>query len=285
MSKVLVAGCGYVGQALGSRLAKERHEVWGLLRHPENLPDEIQPFKADLSKPETLQKLPSDLEYLFYMASADQYDDTSYKEAYVDGLKNLLDVLTHQKQKPKRIFFISSTSVYAQTGGEWVDENSPTEPTHFSGKRLLEGENIIQQSPLPATVVRFGAIYGPGRTRLIESLRKGEAVCPKEKVYTNRIHRDDCARILTHLMKLKRPADLYIGVDNDPADLTTVLWWLASYMKVPLPPDKEMPEIATGRRGSNKRCKNDRLVDSGYFFLYNTFREGYAAILEEEKNR
>jgi nucleoside-diphosphate-sugar epimerase len=282
MANVLIAGCGYVGTALGTRLASEGHVVWGLRRRPDALPSSIRPFVADLTVPETLQALPPGLDFVFYTASADASDDDSYRAAYVDGLRNLLNALDGQRQPLRRVFFTSSTGVYAQSSGAWVDETSPTEPAEFSGIRVLEGERLLLGGLFPATVLRLGGIYGPGRTRLIDRVRRGLAVCTDgPPLYANRIHRDDCAGALHYLMNVDRPDQIYIGVDHEPVEQCEVLRWLAAQLGVS-PPGVEPPSGSEVRRHqSNKRCSNAKLVASGYVFRYSSFRDGYMALLDE----
>jgi len=281
MARVLIAGCGYTGIALGMQLASEQHTVWGLRRRPELLPAAIHPLKADLCDPGSLTLIPPKLDFVFYTAAAERTDDASYQAAYVTGIQNLLNHLSETHQQLRRIFFTSSTAVYAQTGGEWVDETSETEPREFSGRRLLEGEELLLRGPFTATVVRMAGIYGPGRTRLIDQVRRGEAgYQTDEPRYTNRIHQEDCAGVLQHLMRLSSPETLYLGTDKEPADQAEVLRWLAKRLGVP-PPCAES-RVPSGKESkSNKRCRNSRLVQSGYSFLYPTFREGYEAILAE----
>ncbi|RPJ26798.1 MAG: NAD-dependent epimerase/dehydratase family protein, partial [Planctomycetaceae bacterium] len=215
MANVLIAGCGYVGTALGVRLAGAGHTVWGLRRSAEGLPPGICLFVSDLSPPETLQTLPPALAAVFYTAAPNGVDDAAYRAIYVDGLRYVLEALVRQHQSPQRVLLTSSTAVYAQSGGEWVDETSPTEPQHFTGRRVLEGERMLLDGPFPATVLRLGGIYGPGRTSLIERVRQGLAACREgPPLYTNRIHRDDCAGALHHLMTLPQPDSHYIGVDH-----------------------------------------------------------------------
>ena len=280
MARILIAGCGYVGTALGVRLVTTGHTVWGLCRRTDALPQGIHPLAADLTTPQTLRGLPPGLEYVFYTAAPDGSSDAAYSAAYGDGLRTLLDTLTGQRQPIQRFFLTSSTAVYGQSAGEWVDETSPTAPTHFTGLRLLEGERLLLRGPFPATVLRLGGIYGPGRTRLIERMRQGAAVCQKgPPVYINRIHRDDSAGALQHLMGLPQPDSLYLGVDHEPADLCTVLRWLAAQLGAPPPRSEAAPDPDRQRRRSNKRASNARLVASGYRFRYPGFREGYAALL------
>ena len=280
---ILIAGCGYVGTALGVRLSAEGHGVWGLRRRPEGLPHGVRPLAADLSDAATLGSLPLDLDVVYYTAGAADNTEAAYKSAYVDGPRHLLEALERQGQRPRRVVFTSSTGVYAQCRGEWVDEDSPAEPSHFGGRQLLAGERLFLDSAFPATVLRLAGIYGPGRTRLIENLRKGDATYQENPPsYLNLIHRDDCVGSLRHLAALARPASLYIGVDYQPVDRGTLLRWLSGVLNT------RPPRLAAGAAGrrSNKRCRNARLLASGYPFQYPTFKHGYSAIVDaliEEK--
>ena len=192
--RALIAGCGDVGGALGRELAADGHQVFGLRRRVAALPEEITPYEADLGRPETLRDLPPALDYVVYAAAADETSEPAYRRAYVEGVDHLLAALGQQHQAPRRLLFTSSTGVYGQSDGSWVDEDSPTEPTRFTGELVLAGERRIAAGPWPATAVRFGGIYGPGRTRLIRRVQAGGLEVDRSRpLYTNRIHRDDCA--------------------------------------------------------------------------------------------
>lgn len=281
--RVLIAGCGYVGTALGVALAGAGHEVFGLRRRPAALPAEIHPVAADLARPETLRALPGGIERIFYTAAAGGGDEAAYRAAYLEGPRHLLEALADRPVR--RVLFTSSTGVYAQRDGEWVDEDSETAPGHFSGRLLLEGEGIFAASRIPSVVLRLGGIYGPGRTRLIDQVRTGRATIRRGgPIFTNRIHRDDCAGALAHLAFLPTPQPLYVGVDREPAEEGAVLRWLAARLGAPPPagagPEPEAEVEAEARRGrSNKRCRSDRLVRSGYRFRHPSFREGYESVL------
>lgn len=290
MLRILIAGCGDVGTTLGLRLAATGHTVWGLNRHPAHLPMGIQPVAADLTDPATLSVLPPALDSVIYSASAAGFTEAQYQAAYVAGVRNLIEALEQTGQQPQRMLFTSSTSVYAQHSGEWVDEDSPAEAAGFSGRCIRQGEQLLWDSPWPAIAVRFGGIYGPGRTRLIDSVREGSVTRPAgPPVYTNRIHRDDCARVLEHLLNLPDPARLYLAVDNDPAPLDEVLCWLAKQLGVPEPPLATQPALkpgaetrrdSTSRMRASKRCRNARLRSSGFAFRYPGYQEGYGAMLK-----
>ena len=282
MSEVLIAGCGYVGTALGKRLLVDGHRVWGLRRNVHLLPSRIQPIMADLSRPETLHALPSSLDYLFYVAAADETTEASYQTTYIEGIRNLLRSLEEQNIHPRRGFFTSSTAVYAQQEGEWIDEDSPAEPSHFTGARLLQAERLLRESIFPWTVARLSGIYGPGRTRLVEEVRQGRFTPTTSlKYYTNRIHQEDCAGVLRHLMGLHAPDGLYLGTDHEPARLCDIADWLVQELDLePILKTDPLP-APENRFRTNKRCSNARLVASGYRFRFPTFREGYSALLKK----
>lgn len=284
MSKksILIAGCGDLGTSLGSQLAGEGHTVYGLRRRPQPLPTPLNTLQADLSYPASLARLPQDVDTAYYLATPSSFDDAAYQAAYVDGLRNLLQALARQPQPIRRLVFVSSTTVYGQLEGEWVDESSPTEPNGFSGRRMLEAEHLALASGFDAVVVRFGGIYGPGRERMLRKVRAGEP-CPAEPpLYTNRIHRDDCVAALAHLGQPAVAAGVYVAVDDAPCSQCELMDWLAARMQLP-PPDRAANQPAGGLRGSNKRCRNDKLKASGFRFRYPTYRQGYAALLEAER--
>ena len=277
MAKVLIAGCGYVGSALGASLVADGDVVFGLRRRVVSLPAGVQPIEADLAVAKTLRDLPPGLDFVVYAASPGGSDDALYRTAYVEGLGRLLDALSAQGQNPKRIFLLSSTSVYGQDRGEWVDEASPTAPLDFRGTRILEAEKLLGAAGQASTIVRLGGIYGPQRISMIERVRSGRAVVARGGPrYTNRIHRDDCAGALRHLLRLPAPESLYLGVDCEPADDATVLRWLSGAIGAPEP---RVDADSGGSARGNKRCRNDRLLASGYAFRFPTFREGYSALL------
>ncbi len=283
MTNLLIAGCGYVGSALARVCVERGDNVFGLRRNPVVLPSGVVAIAADLAVPRTLADLPAAIDVVVYAASPGGRDDAFYRTTYVEGLRNLIAALSAQRQAPRRTIFVSSTAVYGQTRGEWVDETSATEPDHFSGRRLLEAEAILRGSGLPGLVLRLGGIYGPRRTRLIDEVRQGRAaISAGGPRYSNRIHRDDCVGALVHLIDLAAPADCYLGVDSEPEDEAVVLRWLAGALGTSPPRVAGADQRRTPRSG-NKRCRNQRLIESGYAFRYPSYREGYTAVLAEQR--
>lgn len=288
MGRALIVGCGFVGTALGRELAGEGWDVWGVRRDPSGLPEAVAPVAADVTDTRTLAgALPEHPDVVIYAVSADTRSREAYRAAYVDGLRSVMSVLLEGGNLPDRLLFVSSTAVYGDHRGAWVDETSSTEPAGFRGRIMLEAEELALGgggTGVPGTVLRLGGIYGPGRNRLLDRIRGGEALCPPDgPYYTNRIHRDDAAGILAHLSDPSRAElhDVYLGVDRDPAPYCEVLRWLAERLGAPEPGTGDDGSLDRRRR-SNKRCSSERVVASGYAFRYPSFRDGYGAVLEAE---
>ncbi|HKS00479.1 MAG TPA: SDR family oxidoreductase [Arthrobacter sp.] len=276
---ILLAGCGDLGTEAGLRFAAAGQRVVGWRRTPDKLPAEIEGVAANLSTAE-LPPVPADTSVVVIAVAADGPTEEAYRTAYVDGVTNVLDSLERDAVTPQRILFVSSTAVYGDAAGAWIDETSASEPGGFSGRIMREAEDLLLKrcdgTGITPIVLRLGGIYGPGRTRLIDQVRTGTAVIPDQPRYTNRIHRDDAARAIVHLCTMAGlPAPVYLGVDDDPAELGDVLRFLAAELGMVVPPTASLGDA----RGGNKRCSNALLRGTGFSFKYPSFREGYRDIL------
>jgi len=285
--KVLFIGCGDIGVRTIRQLeCSTLNSVWqavAMRRHPTVLPPDIHAVAGDIKDVVTLTRLLESRSFdaIVVTLTPDQITDEGYLGAYVAGAKALKAALVNSRQTPGILFWASSTGVYGQVKGEWVDESSETNPSSFRGKRLLEAEQLIQQLPLPTVVLRFSGIYGPGRNRLIKQVRAG-VIAPVAPVqWTNRIHSEDCAGVLSHLLGRfgqGLPLDnLYIASDNEPVSAHAMQRWLAEQLGITAQEGDET------RREGGRRCCNQRLTDSGYQFRYPTYREGYSALLANER--
>ena len=283
MPRILIAGCGDVGTALGLMLCERGHEVFGARRSAGRLPAPLRPLAVDVTDRGAVERTIPAVDVVVYAVAAGRRDEGAYRRAYVDGVSALLEVLEQRPEPPRSAFFVSSTSVYGERGGAWIDETSPLQPRGFSGESLAAGERRMLASPIPATIVRFAGIYGPGRGWLIERARAGADCAGDPPRFTNRIHRDDCAGALAHLIGCDEVDDVYIGVDDAPVEECEVMEWLAERLGAPAPRRVHRGEAA--EQGSGKRCSNARLRKSGYRFRYPTYREGYAAVLAGEGTR
>jgi nucleoside-diphosphate-sugar epimerase len=275
--RVLIVGCGDIGQSLGLQLAAVGWQVTGLRRNG-TLPAPLQTINADVTKMDSLQALSGiSFDYVVVTLTPGGFTDDLYRQIYVEGLRNLLDVLS----PASHWLWVSSTSVYHQANDQWVDEDSDTLPTTFSGMRLLEAEQQLVEYGLAHSVVRFAGIYGPGRRRLIEQVQAGKGCIQTPNLYTNRIHRDDCVGLLAHLLSMadrgQQLASCYIGVDNEPVTMWQLKSWLAQQLDMS---PSALTEQAMPRRNS-KRCSNQRLLATGYQLQYPSYREGYGALLDQ----
>jgi len=277
---VLIAGCGDVGSRLATRLLAQGWKVHGLRRTVARLPAGVSAVAGDLFSEQCPPGWPSaPLDYLVYCAAATDHDEAGYRAAYIEGLQHVLGWLRLHGQQPKRLLFVSSSSVYGQKDGEWIDETSPTQASGYSGRLMLEAEQVALRSGIPASLVRLTGIYGPGREWLLSQVRQGYRVAIEPPLYGNRIHVDDAAGLLAFLLQADLDGvsldDRYIGVDDAPAPLADVVGWLREYLGV-----TEWAEDASVRRAGSKRCSNARARALGWVPQYASYREGYAAILE-----
>lgn len=275
---LLVIGCGDIGAAVAQQCAADGWRVWGVRRQAALLPG-VRMLQADVTDPATLQALRDvQPEFVLMVLTPGGFSDERYRKVYVEGLANSLAAL--DSSRLRHVFWVSSTSVFHQDGGELLDEHSDARPAGFSGRRLLEAEALLERQPAPHTSVRFGGIYGPGRDRLLRQLRGGER-SPAEPVrYSNRIHRDDAVGILRFLLARAAAgeplAPLYLGVDAEPAPIAEVERWFSAMLGL----DYAALAERTGEvRGGNRRCSSALLQATGYRFLYPTYREGLPTLL------
>jgi nucleoside-diphosphate-sugar epimerase len=281
--QVLIVGCGDIGARFAALLSRDTYEVTGLRRNapPNTSPNApfLQYQTCDVTDPTQLdQRLKAhNFAVILVTMTPSERSDAGYQRAYAQTCTNLIATLKKNNAKPRLILFVSSTGVYGQNDGSWVDENSPTQPDSFSGKRLLEAEHIIQNSEFTSTIVRFSGIYGPGRHRLIDQVRQRRASLSQH--ITNRIHAHDCAASLAYLVELQRQGvslePVYIATDNAPVPMVEVVMWLAQQLKI----EGDLGDLSTND-GANKCCSNQRLLATGFGLRYPDYRVGYAAILD-----
>lgn len=293
---ILIAGCGDLGGRVAQLMAQRGHQVWGLRRHPPPgashlsadpcgpltapaaaaLP--VRWIAADLLDAASLHSLPQGITHLLYCPTPERRDLHAYRASFVQGLRNIVGALGDSLQ---RTVFISSSAVYGEHHGEWVDENSPTEPLAYNGRILLEAEQWLLEQPHTGIALRLAGLYGPRRRQLLERIRLGQARCPSAACphWSNRIHIDDAAAASAHLLELANPHALYIGADDNPLPLHILYAHIATKMRAP----DILPGSAPANVGSKRLC-NARLRHSGFTLQWPDARLGYTAILEAQKN-
>jgi nucleoside-diphosphate-sugar epimerase len=288
MPSVLLVGCGDIAQRL-ALLLENKWQLTGLRRHPESLPSSIAPLAADLCDSASVSKALAGriFDYVVVTLTPGERTEARYQQVYIEGTRNLLATL----QGAPKLLFVSSTSVYAQDEGEIVDETSPAIGGGFSGRCLREAEDWVAASAFTSTNVRFSGIYGSdrggaGRGRLLRSVREGKVDWSSAAQWSNRIHADDCARVLAFLIERWQagiaPSPCYVASDNVSTQLGEVWEWLANQMGIDsaVSEEKWRDQTVSGKPVSGKRCSNALLQREGFNFLYPDFKAGYYTLLD-----
>lgn len=274
---LLIAGVGYLGSALAERLLAEAGEIrlTGLTR---SAPDStgsgpgLYPLEsADLGDHASIQALAKKLSppaAIIHCASSGRGGIDAYRAVFVDGVRHLLEAFPEA-----RLFFTSSTSVYGQTDGSLVTEDSPAEPDRETGRLLLATEDLVLAAG--GTVLRLAGIYGPGRSVHLQKFLAGTATIESGPVsrLLNQIHRDDAVGALIHLLSLP-PATVRSQVfnvaDDTPISQRACYEALAHHFDTDLPP--EAPPDPNRKRGwTHKAVSNAKLRATGWAPQHRSF--------------
>ena len=273
--KILIIGCGYVGLPLGQALARAGHEVHGV-RRTDFTAEGITPHTIDITAPNAFDALPRDFDWVINTVSSARGDTETHRAVFVDGTKNLLDWLDDSSA---RVLFTSSTSVYPQTDGDWVDETSRAKPEGGTAQNLASAEELFLNAPQAATVLRVAGIYGPERGYLFRQFLKGEAVLTEGGArWMNMIHRDDVMSAILSAMEL--PPSIYNVADDEPVTQRAFFDWLAMRLSKPMPPEGEA--VSRKRVATSKRVRNAKLKETGWQLRFPAFRDGYESLIREE---
>ncbi len=200
--RLVIAGAGDVGGRLALRRVLLGDDVIAVRRRDVAMSPGVRGVRADLASGEGLSRLPRRVEALVFCAAPDRRDEAAYRALYVDGLRRLLDACD-----APRVLFVSSTAVYREDAGEWVDEATPPLPQAFNGQALLAAEQVLS-AHAGGIALRLSGLYGPGREMMLRKSRAGE---PGRPHWTNRIHVEDAASALSCLLDIAAPESLYLA--------------------------------------------------------------------------
>ena len=269
MPRILIAGCGYVGQATADLFHAAGWDVEGWTASEESAAAlSAKPYpscQVDISNCDQVAERPGTFDAVIHCASSRGGGVESYRQIYLNGVRNLLDRFAETK-----LLFTSSTSVYAQRDGSWVTEESETNPARETGRVLLEAEKLVLERR--GTVARLAGIYGPGRSALLSKFLAGTAIIdPESDRFVNQVHRDDIASAIFFLLTRETPrTQIYNVVDDQPTLQTECYRWLAQRLGRPLPSIGK--SMGLRKRGdSNKRVSNANLRSLGWTLQYPTF--------------
>lgn len=279
---VLFVGCGQIGTGLTAILSVERFDFYGLCRAPHKLPHCIRGFQGDYATPgglDVLKGLRPDMIVVMFKPQSQSVE--GYESGFAHAAKRLVKVL--DGYTPEATIMVSSTRVFGEADGGWVDEFSPLSTNDPRALAIIEAEQRLLEIG-NTTVVRFGGLYGNPDSVRLDRIASG-SIAPSWPIrYSNRLHRADSLGFLAHLME--QSADgvtlepCYIGVDNEPAPMHVVEEWLAEEMGVAYSETAPINHAV-----SHRRCNNELLKRSGYQLMYPHYRAGYSAVLAARGER
>lgn len=275
-AKVLIVGCGDLGLELARQLQIQDLIPIGL-RRSFNADASFDCIQADVTESDSLSVVPNlNPDFLVYCVAASAQTDENYRQHYVEGLRNVLNALDGAINL-MHVIFVSSTRMYGQTTDALLDENAVPQDMDFGGLRLLEAENLLKQAGKSWThsALRLTGIYGPGRNRML-NLAANLSNWPIQNTWSNRIHRDDAAAFIVHLIQMvldgQLVQDCYVVTDSCPVSQYEVLHWIASQMGMDV--GTEIPEVIGG-----KRMSNQRMLSTGFSLKFPDYKAGYSAML------
>jgi nucleoside-diphosphate-sugar epimerase len=277
MSTLLSLGHGYSARALARRLVPQGWRVIGTTRSP---------AKAQALRDEGVEPLlwPGDLTQA--LSEATHILCSAAPDAQGDPFLQAVPVLP--TARPDWVGYLSTTGVYGDHQGDWVDETTPLTPQSDRARQRVLAEAQWRATGLPVHIFRLAGIYGPGRGPF-EKVRDGTArrIIKPGQVFS-RIHVDDIAQVLEASIRKPNPGAAYNVCDDNPCPPEEVLSHAARLLGLPDPPEvpfdqAEMTPMQRAFYGDSKRVRNDRIKEElGVSLLYPDYPAGLAALLAEE---
>lgn len=281
IESVLIVGFGYLGQYVAAEFRKANADVklLGTIRRPERRQAleslGVEPIVYDVltGDPKSLPQV----DVVVYCVGFDRTAGIPIRRVYVEGAERTVSNMP----KPGKLIYISSTGVFGDPKGAWVDESTPTEPVDDSGKACLAAEHclieISKKRRFELVVLRLAGIYGPGRLMNAESLRAGKPIAANPDAHVNLIHVEDAAQVVRLAAEKAIDGSLYLVSDGNPVLRRDFYQSLARELKAPLP--KFDPVSATRQRG-DRRIANDKLLkELQPMFQYPIFQVAISASL------
>jgi nucleoside-diphosphate-sugar epimerase len=280
MKHLLCFGFGFSARTLAARLSPEEWRITGTSRTAEGAA-QITALGYEGVGFDAMSDIPATVTHVVVSAPPDQVGDPV--------LARFGTALALRAQQIKWLAYLSTTGVYGDHQGAWIDENTPLTPNTDRGQRRVDAEaawlDLWRRYGLGVEIFRLAGIYGPGRSSF-EGLLKGTAKrVIKENQVFSRIHVADIAGVLLAAMAKANPGRCYNVADDEPCPPQDVISYAATLLGLPVPPDipfeqAELSPMAASFYADSKRTRNDRVKQElGYQFQFPTYREGLTAIL------
>ena len=300
-SHLFCFGFGYVGLAVAHALAGKDFQVTGTCRSQEAVDD-----LADMGFEALVFDAPDALPERRFIPGApntipeieEHLEQATHILITIPPQKFFSDVvLSHFRQalisnvRLRWLGYLSTTGVYGDRGGDWVDETSALQPVFEHQRRRAQAEmqwiNFWQQTRVPLHIFRLSGIYGPGRNPLIKA-REGKAKCINQPgLVFGRTHRDDVVRALEASMNAPTPGEIFNVSDDEPASPAEVTEYACFLLGIDPPPVMTLEEAGLSEQGrsfylTNKRVSNRKVRETlDIEWRYPTYREGLDALLTE----
>lgn len=286
----LIFGCGYLGKVVATRWLAKGHTVAALTRRNADALRAvgIEPISGDVLDPASLSALPA-ASTLLYAVGIDRSAGLPLKggtphgfppipppamhEVYVTGLANVLAALP----ACTRFIYISSTSVYGQSDGSWVDERSATEPTEESGKVVLEAERLLRAKKPDAIILRSAGLYGPNRLLRKQPVLKGEPLVGDADKWLNLVHVSDAAKAVLLAEEKAAPGETCNVADGTPVSRRDFYTHLAELLTAPAAKFEHRAEPGA----PNRRIDPAKFRALGWVPQYPSYRDGLTAAVAE----
>jgi nucleoside-diphosphate-sugar epimerase len=275
---VLVAGMGWLGEAVAHELVAAGHRVTGVRR---GFPDPgglraagIEPLVCDLADFHAVRRLP-EVEAVVVCTAPHEHGPDAYRAAYVETNDALLE--RYGGTGLVSYVYTSSTSVFGQTGGEEVDEDTPVRPTGAGAEILVEAEHLVRgaAASIPSRIVRLSGLYGPARSGILDRVREGRlALGDDDLAWMNFCHRHDAVAFVRAALEGGATGAVYHGSDAEPARRRDVVRWIAERLGVP-------PAVRPQEHhGPNRRVLSRKTREAlGITLRFPSYREGLDALL------
>ena len=276
--RVLLLGCGDLGCRAGSKLLDDDFIVAGARRDAASLPEKFIPLAVDYTKDDQLDRLAAfSPGYVVVSFKPLSPDAEGYREGFLLAAEYLQRALA--ADPPYRTIFVSSTRIFAEHSGGWVDEESARADQDPCAVSMVAAEQLMRELG-PTTAIYFGGLYGAPGGRLLGRIQRGELSPSEPARYSNRIHRADAGNFIAHLINADRRGESlapgYIGCDDEPALQSDVDRWLAERLGV----SGQVSAAGSRKTPVHKRCRNSLLRQSGFELRFPNYRSGYEAVIE-----
>jgi len=275
----LIIGSGYVGSYAAECFYKQKKQVAGISRTAEGGKNlrrlGIRHLCCDITKPEHLNGFPS-AKYVLIATSPHERSLETYESIYRKGVQNILSRM-ETGPAPERLIYLSSTGVFGNRAGEWVNEATTVNPDSERSAILLAAETAVLNSKIDSVVFRLGGIYGPSRNRLRAFQDENWPREDEQDGFLNLMHREDIMLALPFLFEKAEPNQVYHGVDDFPFLKSELCDWLSAELS-----RRPKHRIQKASSLTGKRCRNDKLKALGMKLTYPSFREGYQDLIKSE---